>query len=85
MGSSIAEFLRRVLYNKYNGISMGIALEPQIKKHATVRGHIVKSEEIPMKIAWLFRLCCRNLKYIHGNPKNTCANTTPEIIKFRSP
>ena len=36
-GSSMTEFLRRVLYNKYNGISMGIALEPPIKKHTAVR------------------------------------------------
>ena len=36
-GSSMTEFLRRVLYNKYNGISMGIALEPPTKKHTTVR------------------------------------------------
>ena len=35
--SSMTEFLRRVLYNKYNGISMGIALEPPTKKHITVR------------------------------------------------
>jgi hypothetical protein len=37
MGSSIAEVLKRVLYNKYNGISMGIALEPPTTKHTTVR------------------------------------------------
>jgi hypothetical protein len=37
IGSFITEFLRRVLYNKYNGISMGITLEPPIQKHITVR------------------------------------------------